>query len=132
MNILSTYIGSKYAVNTLSGTSMASPHICGLLAYFLSLQPSADSAYAVADITPKKMKANMIAVGTVGALSNVPSDTENILAWNGGGKANYSEIVNDGAHLVKDTTGGWKTKAADIKAELKHIAEELESLALEY
>merc|ERR1712169_23165 len=42
-NILSTWIGSKYATNIISGTSMASPHICGLLAYFLSLQPANDS-----------------------------------------------------------------------------------------
>merc|ERR1711881_373979 len=57
LNILSTWIGSKYATNIISGTSMASPHICGLLAYFLSLQPANDSAYAVADIPPKQMKA---------------------------------------------------------------------------
>jgi len=78
LNILSTWIGSKYAVNTISGTSMASPHIAGLLAYMLSLQPSKDSAYAVADITPKKLKANLISVATKGALSGVPSNTKNV------------------------------------------------------
>lgn len=78
LNILSTWIGSKYAVNTISGTSMASPHICGLLAYFLSLQPAKSSAYHVADITPKKMKENMIAIATEGALTDVPSDTKNV------------------------------------------------------
>jgi cerevisin len=40
LNILSTYKGSKDAVATLSGTSMASPHTAGLLAYLLSLYPS--------------------------------------------------------------------------------------------
>ncbi|KAF7342430.1 Subtilisin-like serine protease pepC [Mycena venus] len=40
LNILSTYIGSTAATATLSGTSMASPHTAGLLAYFLSLYPS--------------------------------------------------------------------------------------------
>lgn len=78
LNILSTWIGSKYAVNTISGTSMASPHIAGLLAYFLSLQPASDSAFAVAEITPKKLKENLIAIGTVGALTDVPSDTTNV------------------------------------------------------
>lgn len=78
LNILSTWIGSKYAVNTISGTSMASPHIAGLLAYLLSLQPAKDSAYAVADITPKKLKAALIAIGTREALANVPADTANV------------------------------------------------------
>jgi cerevisin len=40
LNILSTYKGGKYAVATLSGTSMASPHTAGLLAYLLSIYPS--------------------------------------------------------------------------------------------
>ncbi|KAG8799148.1 serine protease [Serendipita sp. 411] len=40
LSILSTWIGSKSATNTISGTSMASPHTAGLLAYYLSLYPS--------------------------------------------------------------------------------------------
>ena len=101
LNILSTWIGSDHATNTISGTSMASPHIAGLLAYMLSLQPAKDSAYAVADITPKKLKANLISVATVGALSDVPSNTKNILAWNGGGASNYTEILEKGSYTVK-------------------------------
>jgi cerevisin len=101
LNILSTWIGSDHATNTISGTSMASPHIAGLLAYMLSLQPASDSAYAVADITPKKLKANLISIATVGALSDVPSNTKNVLAWNGGGSSNYSDIVGKGGYTVK-------------------------------
>jgi cerevisin len=98
LSIQSTWIGSKYAVNTISGTSMASPHIAGLLAYYLSLQPAKDSAYAVAEITPKELKKNIISIGTKGALSDVPSDTENVLAWNGGGSSNYSSIIKSGSY----------------------------------
>ncbi|KAF1953423.1 hypothetical protein CC80DRAFT_148861 [Byssothecium circinans] len=101
LNVLSTWIGSEHATNTISGTSMASPHIAGLLAYLLSLQPAKDSAYAVADITPKKLKANLISIATVGALSDVPSNTKNILAWNGGGSSNYTDIINKGGYTVK-------------------------------
>jgi cerevisin len=101
LSILSTWIGSPYATNTISGTSMASPHIAGLLAYYLSLQPASDSEYAVAAITPKELKESIIAIATEGALSDVPADTKNILAWNGGGSSNYSSIIKAGGYSVK-------------------------------
>jgi len=78
LNIESTWKGSKTAINTISGTSMASPHIAGLLAYLLSLQPAKDSAYAVADISPKKLKAELLSIATEGVLTDVPSNTANV------------------------------------------------------
>ena len=124
LSILSTWIGSKYAVNTISGTSMASPHIAGLLAYYLSLQPSADSAYAVAEITPKKLKENILSIATVGALSDVPSDTKNILAWNGGGSSNYSSIVEAGSYTVKKTSD---SKSAKMPTTIEQLEEAIEN-----
>ncbi|OOQ85679.1 Alkaline protease 2 [Penicillium brasilianum] len=103
LNILSTWIGSKYAVNTISGTSMASPHIAGLLAYYVSLQPSSDSAFAVEEITPKKLKNALITVATSGALTDIPSDTPNLLAWNGGGSSNYTDILAKGGYKAAST-----------------------------
>jgi cerevisin len=101
LSILSTWIGSDHATNTISGTSMASPHICGLLAYYLSLVPAKDSEYAMADITPKKLKETLITVATEGALTGMPdSDTPNLLAWNGGGCSNFSKIVAAGGYKV--------------------------------
>ena len=41
LQIKSTYIGSPTATTTMSGTSMASPHTAGMIAYLLSLYPSA-------------------------------------------------------------------------------------------
>jgi cerevisin len=117
LNILSTWIGSKHAVNTISGTSMASPHIAGLLAYFVSLQPSKDSAFAV-DFTPEKLKKDLISIATEGALTDIPSDTPNLLAWNGGGSTNYSEIVAGGGYKSGSVAAGSTTfKAGGILAQ---------------
>ncbi|ODV93496.1 hypothetical protein PACTADRAFT_52071 [Pachysolen tannophilus NRRL Y-2460] len=89
LNILSTYIGSDTATATLSGTSMASPHICGLLSYFLSLQPGSDSEFfngASSGITPDQLKKNLIAFASEGVLSDIPEDTPNLLVFNGAGQ----------------------------------------------
>ncbi|KAJ5108551.1 Subtilisin-like serine protease [Penicillium angulare] len=120
LNILSTWIGSEHAVNTISGTSMASPHIAGLLAYYVSLQPASDSAFAVAEITPKKLKEALITVATSGALTDIPSDTPNLLAWNGGGSSNYSDIV---------AAGGYKVDAVDNVKDLKDLVDSAEKVA---
>ncbi|PHH90183.1 hypothetical protein CDD83_4314 [Cordyceps sp. RAO-2017] len=108
LSIKSTWIGSKYAVNTISGTSMASPHICGLLAYYLSLQPAQGSDFALASITPKKLKADLISIATEGALSEIPSRTPNLLAWNGGGCSNFSKIVEAGGYRAKHVETTWE------------------------
>ncbi|KAJ7905903.1 peptidase S8/S53 domain-containing protein [Mycena leptocephala] len=41
LNILSTFMGRRDATATMSGTSMASPHTAGLVAYLLGIYPSA-------------------------------------------------------------------------------------------
>ncbi|KAL1303651.1 hypothetical protein AAFC00_007007 [Neodothiora populina] len=130
LNILSTWIGSETATNVISGTSMASPHIAGLLAYLLSLQPAKGSAYAVAEITPKKLKANLLSIATVGALSDVPSDTANILAWNGAGVANYTEIVAQGGYEVSGNDASSLKEKLDIMRDsvTEKISEEFSHL----
>jgi cerevisin len=118
LNIQSTWKGNKHAVNTISGTSMASPHIAGLLAYYLSLQPAEDSEYALASITPKKLKENLISVATENALSDIPSDTPNLLAWNGGGCSDYKKIVEAGSYKVNSAAPSSRVD------EIKHAVEQ--------
>jgi len=122
LNIQSTWIGSKFATNIISGTSMASPHIAGLLAYMLSLQPDADSAYATAAITPKELKQNLIDIATPGMLTDVPSDTTNILAWNGGGISNYSQIIEEG---VAYNQAHHQASVAELTEAKMHEVEEI-------
>jgi len=44
VNVLSSYIGSNTASATLSGTSMAAPHVCGVATNYLGLYPQATPA----------------------------------------------------------------------------------------
>ncbi|KAF8460337.1 peptidase S8/S53 domain-containing protein [Kalaharituber pfeilii] len=121
LNIQSTWIGSQYAVKTISGTSMASPHVAGLLAYFLSLQPASDSGFAVEPLTPLDLKKNVIAIATRDMLSNMPDDTVNLIAWNGGGSANLSEIFKD----IPSQDG---KKSSEKKKSGQKLIEELEDV----
>ncbi|KAI0667120.1 peptidase S8/S53 domain-containing protein [Trametes maxima] len=73
LNILSTYIGSNSSVTTMSGTSMASPHTAGLLAYLLSLYPSASFNPS---LTPDLVPASMLAQAPASSFSGVYA-----LAW---------------------------------------------------
>ncbi|WFD32630.1 cerevisin [Malassezia sp. CBS 17886] len=53
LNVLSTWNAGGRSVNTISGTSMASPHIVGLLSYLLSIYGSDDFAL-VKDAVPMR------------------------------------------------------------------------------
>ncbi|KAI1352947.1 proteinase T-like protein [Xylaria sp. FL0043] len=70
-DVLSTW--NNGGTNTISGTSMASPHVTGLGAYLLALEGSK---------APQALCAYIASIGTVGALSGVPSGTVNAIAFN--------------------------------------------------
>ncbi|KAI0021667.1 proteinase T-like protein [Xylariomycetidae sp. FL0641] len=68
-----TSLWNNGGTNTISGTSMASPHITGLGAYLLALEGRRD---------PQALCSYIASIATPNVLSNIPSGTVNLLAFN--------------------------------------------------
>ncbi|KAG9073993.1 subtilisin-like serine protease [Ceratobasidium sp. 370] len=73
--IPSTWIGSTTATNIYYGTSMAAPHVSGLIAYLLALEGRR---------TPANMRARIKQLAPDGILRGIPPGTRNEIIWNGG------------------------------------------------
>ncbi|KAG9126046.1 subtilisin-like serine protease [Ceratobasidium sp. 392] len=69
--VISTFIGSTTAKQILSGTSMACPHVAGMVAAILSSE---------GQMAPAAMAARLKSVGAQGVLKGVPRGTTNLLA----------------------------------------------------
>ncbi|KAG8781989.1 subtilisin-like serine protease [Ceratobasidium sp. 428] len=73
--ITSTWIGSTTSTNSITGTSMATPHVSGLIAYLLATEGKR---------SPKEMRARIKQLAPDNVLTGIPKDTRNELIWNGG------------------------------------------------
>jgi subtilisin family serine protease len=82
-NVTSTWIRSNTDTNTISGTSMATPHITGLGAYLLALEGAKNPAVLCQRIRDLSTK-NKISFGLV-AGAPLLGGTKNQLAYNGNG-----------------------------------------------
>jgi subtilisin family serine protease len=72
-SIVSAWRTSDTATATLSGTSMASPHVAGVAARFLQNNPSA---------SPATVRNAIVNAATLNHLSGMPSGTANrLLFW---------------------------------------------------
>lgn len=69
-DITSTWIGSNTATNTISGTSMATPHVVGVAALYLSAHPSA---------SPIEVAAALVGGASPGRLSSIGTGSPNLL-----------------------------------------------------
>lgn len=72
-SITSTWIGSPYAINTISGTSMSSPHVAGVVAKILSASSTT--------LTPEQVRTALAQLAGQGFISGVkqPATTPNAL-----------------------------------------------------
>lgn len=75
VDVKSAWIGSKSASNTISGTSMATPHVAGLAAYLIGLGGLSSPADVVAKIK---------SIGTKDVVQD-PKGSINLVAYNGNG-----------------------------------------------
>ncbi|KJZ76728.1 Cuticle-degrading protease [Hirsutella minnesotensis 3608] len=74
-SVTSLWIGGR--TNTISGTSMASPHIAGLAAYLYGLEGRSE---------PQALCSRIQSLATRDVLTGIPSGTANLLAYNGAGE----------------------------------------------
>ncbi|QRK05921.1 S8 family serine peptidase [Archangium violaceum] len=86
-SITSAWYTSDTATNTISGTSMASPHVAGVAALYLQCNPGA---------TPSQVEAALEGNATSGVLTSIGSGSPNLLL--------YSSFISCGGGGGDDTT----------------------------
>jgi oryzin len=74
VDVLSTWIGSPKATNTISGTSMACPHVAGLSIYLRAYEGLK---------TPGEVTNRLIELATGGVVKSPGTGSPNRLAYNG-------------------------------------------------
>lgn len=94
VNITSDWYSSNTATNTISGTSMATPHVTGAAALYESANPSA---------TPAQVSAALTGNATPNVISGVPAATPNLLL--------YTLFIGNGAPPPPPTLTASFTKA---------------------
>jgi PKD repeat protein len=70
VGIKSLWIGANGTTNTISGTSMATPHVSGVVALYLQANPTA---------TPGQARAAVVGNATPNVITSVPAGTPNLL-----------------------------------------------------
>jgi subtilisin family serine protease len=104
VGITSAWYTSTTATNTISGTSMASPHVAGVAALILSANPS---------FTPTQVRDRMVADATTGVVGSAGTGSPNRLLFvnNGAAPPPPPPPGNDVFFDNFETSLGWTTNA---------------------
>jgi subtilisin family serine protease len=72
VNVTSAWWLTDTSTNTISGTSMATPHVCGTAILYLAANPGA---------TPAAVSSALASNATAGVITGVPAGTANRLLY---------------------------------------------------
>ncbi|EYB68398.1 peptidase S8/S53 subtilisin kexin sedolisin [Deinococcus phoenicis] len=117
-DITSTWIGSTTATNTISGTSMATPHVVGAVALILGANPS---------YTPAQVTSALVNNATTGKVTGVNGSVNRLLYTGTGGTAptptpapgtTYTGSVSQGSSSWKPGTGGFSYAGGTLRGTL--------------
>jgi subtilisin family serine protease len=118
VNITSAWIGSDAATNTISGTSMASPHVAGVAALYLQANPGAAPATVNAAIVNNASGGKVSGIFIAGTPNRLlyslfgppqPSNTgQNVPRdYDGDGRADFAVKTDDGRWRIDYASNGF-------------------------
>ncbi|MDC0709317.1 S8 family serine peptidase [Stigmatella sp. ncwal1] len=109
-SITSSWYSSTTATNTISGTSMASPHVAGAAALYLAANPSA---------TPQQVRDALVNNGTTGKVTSPGTGSPNVLLYTGfigGGGPNPGDTTPPTTSITDPAGGSSLSGSATISA----------------